>query len=38
MAIEFIVSVANNQFKLIADWMRVGFIHGVMNTDNTALS
>ena len=26
------------QAKLIADWMRVGFIHGVMNTDNTAIS
>ena len=38
MAIEFIVSMATNQFKLIAEWMRVGFIHGVMNTDNTALS
>ena len=38
MAVEFIVSVATNQFQLIAEWMRVGFIHGVMNTDNTALS
>jgi serine/tyrosine/threonine adenylyltransferase len=26
------------QAKLIADWMRVGFVHGVMNTDNMALS
>jgi uncharacterized protein YdiU (UPF0061 family) len=24
--------------SLVVDWMRVGFIHGVMNTDNTALS
>lgn len=23
---------------LIADWMRVGFIHGVMNSDNTSLA
>ena len=38
MAVEFIVSAATNQFQLIAEWMRVGFIHGVMNTDNTALS
>ncbi len=38
MAVEFILSVATNQFQLIAEWMRVGFIHGVMNTDNTALS
>jgi len=26
------------QAKLIAQWMTVGFIHGVMNTDNMALS
>ncbi len=26
------------QVNLVADWMRVGFIHGVMNTDNVALS
>jgi uncharacterized protein YdiU (UPF0061 family) len=26
------------QSLLIARWMQVGFIHGVMNTDNTALS
>ena len=26
------------QALLIARWMQVGFIHGVMNTDNTALS
>jgi serine/tyrosine/threonine adenylyltransferase len=30
--------VAERQASLIARWMRVGFIHGVMNTDNTALS
>ena len=22
------------QCQLVVDWMRVGFIHGVMNTDN----
>ena len=38
MAIEFISSVATNQFQLIAEWLRVGFIHGVMNTDNIAIS
>ena len=27
-----------SQAFLIARWMHVGFIHGVMNTDNTALS
>ena len=26
------------QAKLIAHWMSLGFIHGVMNTDNTAIS
>jgi uncharacterized protein YdiU (UPF0061 family) len=30
--------VADRQATLIADWMRVGFIHGVMNTDNMAIS
>lgn len=37
-ALEFIKSVAKTQFELVANWMRVGFIHGVMNTDNTAIS
>jgi uncharacterized protein YdiU (UPF0061 family) len=26
------------QTNLVIDWMRVGFIHGVMNTDNMAIS
>ncbi|NAZ35996.1 YdiU family protein [Rubellimicrobium sp. CFH 75288] len=26
------------QARLVADWMAVGFVHGVMNTDNTAIS
>lgn len=30
--------VVTSQAKLIAQWMSVGFIHGVMNTDNMALS
>lgn len=29
--------VASRQAKLIAQWMGVGFIHGVMNTDNMQL-
>jgi len=37
-ALEFIKSVAETQFELVANWVRVGFIHGVMNTDNTAIS
>jgi serine/tyrosine/threonine adenylyltransferase len=31
-------SVMGKQADLITHWMRVGFIHGVMNTDNVALS
>ena len=31
-------AVAERQAQLIAQWMSVGFIHGVMNTDNAALS
>jgi serine/tyrosine/threonine adenylyltransferase len=30
--------VVERQALLIARWMHIGFIHGVMNTDNTALS
>ena len=31
-------SVAVAQADLVAQWMSLGFIHGVMNTDNTAIS
>ena len=31
-------AVAGRQATLIAQWMNVGFIHGVMNTDNMAIS
>jgi serine/tyrosine/threonine adenylyltransferase len=34
----FLASVISRQAKLIAQWMCVGFIHGVMNTDNMAIS
>jgi uncharacterized protein YdiU (UPF0061 family) len=30
--------VATTQADLIAQWLSLGFIHGVMNTDNTAIS
>src|SRR5690606_12569859 len=30
--------VVERQAKLISKWMLVGFIHGVMNTDNVAIS
>ncbi len=31
-------SVIGRQAQLIAQWMLLGFIHGVMNTDNTSIS
>ncbi len=37
-AIELFELVANRQIKLIVNWMRVGFIHGVMNTDNMSVT
>jgi len=37
-AIDLLKIVINKQIKLVVDWMRVGFIHGVMNTDNMAIS
>lgn len=36
--IPLINRVIDRQIQLVVEWMRVGFIHGVMNTDNTALS
>ncbi len=35
---EFLRSVIQRQAALVAQWQRVGFIHGVMNTDNMAIS
>ncbi len=37
-AIDFLKSVMERQANLIVDWMRVGFIHGVMNTDNMSIA
>lgn len=34
----FLEAVCRSQATLIAKWFSVGFIHGVMNTDNMALS
>ena len=34
----FLREVIRSQAELIARWQAVGFIHGVMNTDNTAIS
>lgn len=36
--LDFLKKVIENQAKLIAKWQLVGFIHGVMNTDNMAIS
>nr|WP_320048711.1 YdiU family protein [uncultured Desulfuromonas sp.] len=36
--VALLEQVVARQIRLIVEWMRVGFIHGVMNTDNTALS
>lgn len=35
---SFLRTVFNRQIELVCEWLRVGFIHGVMNTDNTAIS
>ena len=35
--IKFIELVMSKQIDLIVNWMRVGFIHGVMNTDNSTI-
>lgn len=35
---EFLHAVIDRQAYLVAQWMLVGFVHGVMNTDNVALS
>ncbi|MCL4128325.1 UNVERIFIED_CONTAM: hypothetical protein GTU68_013791 [Idotea baltica] len=36
--LAFLEAVIDAQASLIADWMLVGFIHGVMNTDNVTIS
>jgi uncharacterized protein YdiU (UPF0061 family) len=35
---EFLRAVMDAQAKLVASWLHVGFIHGVMNTDNMSIS
>ena len=36
--LEMLYSFADKQSKLIGKWMGIGFIHGVMNTDNTSVA
>ncbi len=35
---ELFKNVVDGQINLVTSWMKVGFIHGVMNTDNTSIS
>jgi len=37
-ALDLLKIVIEKQTDLVTNWMRVGFIHGVMNTDNMAIS
>jgi uncharacterized protein YdiU (UPF0061 family) len=37
-ALDLLDLVMEKQCQLVVNWMRVGFIHGVMNTDNMAIS
>jgi uncharacterized protein YdiU (UPF0061 family) len=36
--LELLAHVSKSQASLIAKWLSIGFIHGVMNTDNMAIS
>jgi len=35
--IEFFKEVSELSLKMVVDWQRVGFVHGVMNTDNMSI-
>ncbi len=37
-ALALLKAVLEKQAGLVVDWMRVGFIHGVMNTDNMSIA
>ena len=37
-ALELLKIVQKKQIDLIVEWIRVGFIHGVMNTDNMSIA
>jgi uncharacterized protein YdiU (UPF0061 family) len=34
---EFFDTVMQSSIEMVVDWLRVGFIHGVMNTDNMSI-
>ncbi len=37
-ALDLLKTLIEIQINLVVNWMRVGFIHGVMNTDNMSIS
>ena len=37
-SLDLLKIVLDKQIDLVVNWMRVGFIHGVMNTDNMSIS
>ena len=37
-ALDLLKTLIDVQINLVVDWMRIGFIHGVMNTDNMSIS
>ena len=36
--LSFLTRVMDRQARLVAQWLHVGFVHGVMNTDNMTIS
>ncbi len=36
--LQFFAEVCKSQTKLVSKWMNIGFVHGVMNTDNVTIS
>jgi len=36
--LKFFAAVCESQTRLVSKWMNIGFIHGVMNTDNVTIS
>ena len=37
-SLALLETVLDKQINLVVNWMRIGFIHGVMNTDNMSIS
>lgn len=35
--LEWFADICRRTAKMVVDWMRVGFVHGVMNTDNMSI-